>query len=555
MSGSSSRYQIWNIGLLLILAAPCYGQNIKIEDVITGRFSAIQDFQVNDEGERFYILTSARDSFLINDNWVDLRPDEDSYFVGINHDGNLNFLIDGWGSNLLALDSSVFFIRILAQDTMFVADTFFVNEGAANSYNMVALEYDFQGNYIRGKHWPSQFDCRSRVVDICAMDDRFYLTGTYRRDTLQLDSYKIGLFDQEDIFVAELDESLECQWLTRMGSYDIASPHSIDANSAREVLTAGFFYYGYFLFCEDTIIDPYGGENVYVSVHDSAGNCEGMEIIRGKGHQVVWSAKYLSDASIVVAGYHSDTTEIGDTVLVGPHLLIKGFVAKYNQMGDLAFAFQFDGDETHFAVDMVVTDDDHIWVGGGFFSDTFRIGDIELYSRSSGKSDVFVAKIDQYGNVLFAESFGGTDFDRFIKLETGPDNSVYAMMDTRSDTVFIGDEQLVLNQEYYNNNIVIISIDGTTTSLITPDPITPSILIYPNPVSAGDQIVIDFDKSQVPNIQNITLHNLNGQVVTTYIVNGDLPQTLQVPNVNSGIYILNFDFGSYQISEKIVIVR
>ncbi len=552
----------WIISALLILSIACNGQIAHISDVISGNFSSIGDFQVNDPSQIFYIVDRAKDSISINGNWVSLKsfPDSsysgDSYFFATNGNDNIDFLIDiGRGSKLITLDSSVFLFDSFGADTFFITDTFFVKSGPENSDNLIALQYDLQGNYLNGKHWPSPYNCRYGVSDVCATDKMLFITGSYDRDTLQFDNQKAGEFNKEDVFIAAFDNSLVCNWLTRLGHNDIELPQSIDVDFKNRVLTAGYFSSGLFQACDETLTNPYGWANAdaFISILDSTGDCKWTEGVHGSASQSIWSAKYLSDESVVVAGHHWGDADFGDTVLIGPAQTLNGFIAKYNQYGALEFALQLEGDVTQNITDMVVTPDDNIWVCGSYFSNPMVIGGIELYVRGDGGSDAYVAKFDKNGNVLYAQSFGGNDNDICLKLENGSGNSVFAIMNTKSDIVDVGDEILELNSDLTNN--IIIKIDDTTTSVETLNPSIPDIQIYPNPVGARNQILIDFDQTRIEGLQRITLLHLNGQVINVVESFDHIPIVLQIPDIPSGVYILNFDFGSVQISKKIVVVR
>lgn len=555
MSTNFSRNYIWALSMWLFLAASCYGQITQIADVVAGNFSLFGDIQFNDEGDRFYIVHGARDSIYLKDYWIQLNPIPESYLFGLSDQVKANFVQDVPGSKMLSLKSSILLFTDFNSDTLFVSDTFFVKEGPSNSRNLAVLEYEFEGNFIHGKHFPSPYGCRPRTVDAYVHDGEIYLTGTYDFDTMQLDDQKIGPINKREIFVAALDQALTCKWLTRMGYDDTELPTSIDVNSNHDVLTSGGYSSGIFIACEDTLFNPFGfaTADAFVSIMDSTGDCKWIEGIHGTASQIVWSAKYLSDASVVVAGHHSGNADFGDTVLTGPAQTLNGFLAKYDSGGNLKFALQLEGNVTQNITDMVVTPDNNIWVCGSYFSDPMIIGDFELYLRGGSLSDAYIAKFDQNGNPVYARSFGGKDLDICLKLETGPGNSVYAIMNTKSDTVDVGDEVLALNTDFTNN--IIIRIDDTTTSVKIPRPSRPHIRVFPNPVSGRGEIFIDFEQSASANIRVITLYNLSGQIIQSYRPGDGLPLSIQVPDIAAGIYILSFDFGSYRISEKIVVVR
>jgi hypothetical protein len=73
----------------------------------------------------------------------------------------------------------------------------------------------------------------------------------------------------------------------------------------------------------------------------------------------------------------------------------------------------------------IATDaDDNIVTAGLFTSDTITIGAIKLANRSPGSSDIFIAKYDAQGNVLWARSAGGMNEDLCNSIAIGDHNDI-----------------------------------------------------------------------------------------------------------------------------------
>lgn len=82
----------------------------------------------------------------------------------------------------------------------------------------------------------------------------------------------------------------------------------------------------------------------------------------------------------------------------------------------------------------------NIYVTGVFLSDTIIIGSDTLINK--GNNDVFLAKYDNEGNVLWAKSFGGKDDDYGMSVSTDDFSNVY-VTGYFKDTVFCNTDTLV----------------------------------------------------------------------------------------------------------------
>lgn len=75
-----------------------------------------------------------------------------------------------------------------------------------------------------------------------------------------------------------------------------------------------------------------------------------------------------------------------------------------------------------FAIDIDSDDEGYIYVGGEYADSAF-LWDSVYYA--SGDNDMFLAKFDPYGNIMWVETFGSPQLDRIYGIDAGPDGSVF----------------------------------------------------------------------------------------------------------------------------------
>jgi hypothetical protein len=168
---------------------------------------------------------------------------------------------------------------------------------------------------------------------------------------------------------------------------------------------------GYFRESADfggTTLTSAGEYDVFVAKYDAAGN-------------VLW-AKSAGGESEVTAGSGVATDGLGNVFLTGAFggsatfgdstLTSAGdrevFVAKYHAFGNVLWAKSAGGVELDVGLGIATDVSGNVFLTGAI-GDSATFGGTTL--TSAGDRDVFVAKYDAFGNVLWAESAGGISID------------------------------------------------------------------------------------------------------------------------------------------------
>ena len=161
-----------------------------------------------------------------------------------------------------------------------------------------------------------------------------------------------------------------------------------------------------------------------------------------------------SDNLIVFGEYDTDSISFGSHLLVNSHFSPSGsnsyyFLAKFDPNGNVIWANTGSTISTSSGIlstisGGIVTDPNgNIYISNGFSDSSIQIGTYTLTNSSPGYDDIFVAKYNPSGNILWAKSYGGNGMDDSYGLTISHDNKLYLTGNFSSSVINFGATSLV----------------------------------------------------------------------------------------------------------------
>ena len=211
-------------------------------------------------------------------------------------------------------------------------------------------------------------------------------------------------------------QSINWEWAKSFGSNNLDKSNSLAVDSNSNTYTIGRFYGSSITFEGSQSINNNGQSDVFLTKHDASGNLVWAKVIGGLSNDYGFGVTTDQNDNVLVTGcYLSQTLTIGSTTLAGTNNT-RTFVAKYNSSGDLIWAKKFND----FSQGNSITTDSNgnVFVIGNFSGTNVAFENIVL--TSNGSTDIFIAKLDSNGNMIFCKSFGGSgeESGNFIKVNS-----------------------------------------------------------------------------------------------------------------------------------------
>lgn len=253
-----------------------------------------------------------------------------------------------------------------------------------------------------------------------------YITGGYQSN-IDLDigagNYPITGTSGSDAFLAKYNNNGNILWGVKFSGTLDSSGYNIGTDANGNVYSVGKFFNtidfnpGAGIFNLTATPGPYSISDIYLSKLDSNGNFVYAKKIGGLGVKDPSGFKVDSNGDIYLSGYFNKETFFSDTVslipTVGQDNIYDMFIAKWNSNGNLLWAKQIGSGSIMQRSESMITDSNgNIYLCGNFHEttdfDPSTSGTFFMTPHTLGSTDIFVLKLDNDGNFVWAKNMGGS---------------------------------------------------------------------------------------------------------------------------------------------------
>ena len=233
---------------------------------------------------------------------------------------------------------------------------------------------------------------------------------------------------------------LNWDWANSSGgaNYDYGTGISIDANGNNYV--TGWFKSTSIAFGSTTLINA-GDWDIFIAKHDSSGNIIWAQQAGGSWEDVGNDICTDLNNHIYLTGeFQSPTITFGSTILSNTGSS-DFFLTKYDSSGNIIWARSAIGASTDFGNGVCADADGNVYATGYFYSSTITFGSFVL--TNAGHRDIFIVKYDSSGNVLWAKSAGGVNWEDGNSITTDGNGNAYVTGIFTSSAIIFGIDTLV----------------------------------------------------------------------------------------------------------------
>lgn len=316
-------------------------------------------------------------------------------------------LLYDYGSGVAGDNKGNIFLLGRFQDSAFFDSQSVISNGGIDIF---IAKYDSLGNVLWSKNFGGiSSDYPSDIS--CDIFGNVFLVS-YFSGTISFDSILLASNGLVDIAVAKLNPEGNVLWAKNFGGSLSDYGSDITSDAAGNVYVAGYFS-GTVSFDSFSFTSA-GESDGYTMKCDSAGNVIWAKQVQSTTPVFLFSMDVDLSGNALVSGRFSGQANIETQSLTsdGDNDVL---MVKYNTNGVLQWAKRAGGNNFDCGFGISADVDGNIFVTGSFRGSA-DFGSINL--TSVGEDDLFIAKYNSAGNIIWANSAGGMGIDRANNITT-----------------------------------------------------------------------------------------------------------------------------------------
>lgn len=279
---------------------------------------------------------------------------------------------------------------------------------SAGHNDIFIAKYDATGNLL----WVKQAGGTGNDAGISVSTDALgnvFVTGSFRETATFGITILTPVVGNYNVFIAKYDATGNLLWAEQAGGTEGSNAfhgQSVSSDALGNVFVTGFFIGGTAVFGSTTLTAT-GNRNVFVAKYDATGNVLWAKQTTGNANADGRAITTDVLGNVFVTGYFNGTAAFGTNTLNGNGTNMDIFVAKYDASGNVLWFKQAGGTSNDYGYGISSDASGNAFVTGSFVG-TVTFGSTTL-TAANNNVNIFVAKYDAAGNVLWVKQAGGTN--------------------------------------------------------------------------------------------------------------------------------------------------
>ena len=326
-----------------------------------------------------------------------------------------------WGRAVTTdLLGNVYLVGDFWSDSITFGNTVLTNHNNVAEGIVFLVKYDSTGNVLWARSAGKTVNQAASTVSTDILGN-VYIGGIFQSDTIIFGATTLRNADTtinatSDIFLAKYDSSGNVLWAKRAGGNSDDYINSIKSNAIGEVYVAGYFQSDSIIFGTTILRNTDTMNNtsdIFLVKYDSSGNVVWAKSEGRNQNDCAYSLSLDGSQNIYICGtFQSQTISFDSYTLANSGTNTDDiFIAKYDSVGNVIWVKPAGGTDNDEAISISTDAYGYVYLTGHFFSSTITFGNMVLTNTNSGTTDIFITKYDTSGNTLWAKRTGGNYYD------------------------------------------------------------------------------------------------------------------------------------------------
>lgn len=289
-----------------------------------------------------------------------------------------------------------------------------------------------------------------------------YVMGWFDGPSITFGTTTLTNHGGTDIFIVKYDVNGSLIWAKSIGGMDDDYAYGSTSDDSGNVYITGQYGSDSITFGATTLTN----NSFFVVKYDTMGNVLWAQDCLGtySGHSITTDAS----GNIYVTGtFSASSITFGTTTLINSNSGDQDiFIVKYNALGNVVWAKAIGGTGYDITAGSTTDAAGNLYVTGGYYSPFITIGTTTLTNADTVTvtADMFIAKYDSVGNLLWVKGAGGTKIDSGKDINTDDVGNVYVTGQFYSPTITFGTSLLTnVGGMGYSLALFIVKYDSSGT--------------------------------------------------------------------------------------------
>jgi len=287
-------------------------------------------------------------------------------------------------------------------------------------------------------------------------DGNSYLTGYYRASiTFDTINFAVSNNLSTIFFLAKYSSEGKIIWAKSAGTNSYQSGNSIAIDNENNIYVTGYFD-NYTITFDDIVLTNTkpGYSNIFLVKFNSSGKAVWAKNVTGVGNCSGEAVTTDKEGNIYLAGnYDGKNLTIGSVTLT--NTVSNGFnsdiyIAKFNSSGDVLWVKGAGSNSIDEAKKIAIDTNGSIYLSGVFQGASLNFNDTTITNNTYGKSEIFLAKYNNNGNIIWVKNAIGSKSEFLNGLYVDPNNNVYIAGDFNSPTLIFDSISITNTGSYYD---------------------------------------------------------------------------------------------------------
>ena len=284
------------------------------------------------------------------------------------------------------------------------------------------------------------------------------VVGQYTSPTISFGTLTLSnsSTNSEDVYIAKYSPSGTLIWAKTFGGNAYDYMSSVTTDNTGNIIFTGNFWSTNITFGSKTLTNYGGGNDGFVVKLDALGTVLWANKIGGTSQDNCKGVKTDSNRNVIITGEYGSAICNFGTNSLSNMGSSDIYVAKYNETGDLIWAKRIAGTSNESSYDLTTDISDNVILTGSFGSTTLSIDANNL--SNTGVSSMFLIKLNSSGIYSWSKTWSGSSLNRGVSVATDNSGNVF-LLGSYGDTS-INFDGIILNCSYTSHALVKYNSSG-----------------------------------------------------------------------------------------------